>query len=145
MHENDNQIKSTKMHWYNTKFKNALIGNYTLEMMEYPTSRGSRKRKRNMRNATTLDMQEVDIIVYNFTLTKVGRLRKSTIDKIKEKLPSLQDFTDQRWTRSSTHDLKSQHLILDKDNALISTSDDEEESPLYTRLYNSDSYGQNNS
>ena len=65
-----------------------------LEMMECPTSRGSGKRKRNMRNTTTLDMQEVDIIVYDFTLTKAGRLMKSTIDIIKVKLPSLQGFTD---------------------------------------------------
>ena len=145
MHEYHNQLKSIKVHWYNTKCKNAFTGKYTLEMMECPTSRGSRKRKRNMRNTTTLDMQEVDIIVYDFTLTKAGRLRKSTIDIIKEKLPSLQGFTDQRRTRSSTHDLGSQHLILDEDNALIGTSDDEEESPLYTRLYSSDSYGQNKS
>ena len=46
-----------------------------------------------MRNTTTLDMQEVDIIVYDFTPTKAGRLRKSTIDIIKEKLLSLQGFT----------------------------------------------------
>ena len=83
--------------------------------------------------------------MYDFTLTKVGRLRKSTIDIIKEKLLSLQGFTDQRRTRSSTYDLGSQHLILDEDNALIGTSDDEEETPLYTRLYISDSYGRNNS
>ena len=90
-------------------------------------------------------MQEVDIIVYNFTLTKVGHLTKSTIDIIKEKLSSLEGFTDRRRTKSSTHDLESQHLILDEDDALIGTSDDEEESPLYIRLYSSDSYGQNKS
>ena len=56
-------------------------------------------------------MQEVDIIVHDFTLTKAGRLRKSTIDIIKQKLPSLQGFPDRRRTRSSTHDLESQHLI----------------------------------
>ena len=87
------------------------IYKYTLEMMECPTSRGSRKRKRNMRNTTTLDMQGVDIIVYDFIVTKVGRLRKSTIDIIKEKLLSLQGFTDRRQTRSSTHDLEWQYLI----------------------------------
>ena len=96
MHENQNQIKSTKVHWYNTKSKNAFTGKYTLEMMECPTSRGNRKRKRNIRNTSTLDMQDVDIIVYDFTLTKVGRLRKSTIDIIKEKLPSLQGFSNRR-------------------------------------------------
>ena len=89
--------------------------------------------KRNIRNTSTLDMQEVDIIVYDFTLTKAGRLRKSTIDIIKEKLPSLQGFSDRRRTRSTTHDLEAHHLVLDEDNALIGTSDDDEdESPLYT-------------
>ena len=146
MHENQNKIKTTKVHWYNTTSKNAFKGKYTLEMMECPRSRGNRKRKRNVRNTSTLDMQEVDIIVYDFTLTKAGRLRKSTIDIIKEKLPSLQGFSDRRRTRSSTHDLEAQHLLLDEDNALIGTSDEEEdESPLYTRLYSSDSYERNNS
>ena len=94
MHEYHNQIKSTKVHWYNTTSKNAFTGKYTLEMMECPTSRGNRKLKRNIRNTSILDMQEVDIIVYDFTLTKVGRLRKSTIDIIKEKFPSLQGFSN---------------------------------------------------
>ena len=70
-------------------------------------------------------------------LTKAGRLRKSTIDIIKEKLSSLQGFTDRRQTRLSTHYLESQHLILDEDNTLIGKSNDEEESRLYTRLYSS--------
>ena len=133
------------MHWYNTTSKNAFTSKYTLEMMECPTSRGNRKRKRNIRNTSTLDMQELDIIVYDFTLTKVGRLRKS-IDIIKEELSSLQGFSYRRRTRSCTHNLESQQLLLDEDNALIGTSDEEEdESLLYTRLYSSDSYGRNNS
>ena len=92
-------------------------------------------------------MQEVmNIIVYDFTLTKVGSLRKSTLVIIKEKLPSLQGFSDRRRTKSSTHDLESHHLRLDEENALIGTSNDEEdESTLYTRLYSSDSYQMNNS
>ena len=147
MHENQNQIKSTKVHWYNTKCKNAFTGKYPLEMMECATSRGSRKWKRNMfmRNTTTLEMQDVDIIVYDFTLTKVERLRKLTIDIIKEKLSSLQGFIDRRRTRLSTHYLELQHLIFYEENALIGTFDEEEESPLYTRLYSSDSNGKNNS
>ena len=106
MHDNQNQIKSTKVHWYNTKRKNAFTGKYTLEMMECPKSRGNRKCKRNVRNTLTFDMQEVDIIVYEFTLTKAACLRKSTIGIIKSKLPSLQGFSDRRWTTSSTHDLE---------------------------------------
>ena len=146
MHENQNQIKSTKVHRYNTTSKNAFTGKYTLEMLECPTSRGSRKRKRNICKTSTLDMHLVDIIVYDFTLTKVGCLRKSKIDIIKENLSSPQGFSNRRRTISSTHDLEAQHLLLDEDNALIGTSDEEEdESPLYTRLYSSRSYGRNNS
>ena len=134
MHENQNKIKSTKVHWYNTTSKNAFTGKYILEMTECPTSRGNKRRKRNIRNTSTLDMQEVDIIVYDFTLTKVRRLRKSTQDIIKEELSSLQGFSYRRRTRSCTHNLESQQLLLDEDNALIGTSDEEEdESPWYTR------------
>ena len=115
-------------------------------MMESPISRGNRERKRNICNTSTLDMQEVDIIVYDFTLTKVGRLRKSTIDIIKEKLPSLQGCSTRRRTRSSTHDLESQHLLLDEDNCQFGTfNDEEDESPLYNRLDSSNSYERNSS
>ena len=59
-------------------------------MIECPTTRGGRKRKQNNRNTSNLDIFDVDISVYDFTLTKEGRLTKSTIEIIKEKLPSLQ-------------------------------------------------------
>ena len=45
-----------------------------------------------------------------------------------------------RQTRSATYNLESNHLVYDEDNALISTSeDDEEESSLYIS-YSSDSH-----
>ena len=139
MNEIEKTIKSIKVHWYNTRSENAFTGKYTLEMIECPTTRGGRKRKRNIRNTSTLDISDVDIIVYDFTLTKAGRLRKSTIDIIKEKLPSLQGGSSRRQTRSATYNLESHHLVLDEDNALIGTSeDDEEESSLYIS-YSSDS------
>ena len=91
-----------------------------------------RKRKQNIHNTSTLDISDVDVIVYDFTLTEVGRLRKSTIDIIIEKIPSLQSGSSRRQTRSAAYNLESHHLVYDKDNALIGTSeDDEEESSLY--------------
>ena len=139
MHETENTIKFIKVHWYNTRSENAFTGKYTLEMIECPTTRGGKKRKRNIRNTSTLDISDVDIIVYDFTLTKAGRLRKSTVDIIKEKLPSLQSGSSRRQTRSATYNLHSHHLVCDEDNALIGTSeDDEEESSLYIS-YSSDS------
>ena len=85
MHEIEQTIKSIKLHWYTTKSENAFMGKYTLEMIECPTTWGGRKRKQNIRNTSTLDICDVDIIVYDFTLTKAGRLRKSKIHIIKEK------------------------------------------------------------
>ena len=119
MHESISPIKSIKVHWYNSRSKNAFTCKYTLERMECSMSRGNRRRKRNIRNPSTIDISEVYIIVYDFTLTKVGRLRKSTINIIKEKLPSLQGFSDRRRTRSDEPNLESHHLVLDKHNALI--------------------------
>ena len=132
MHEIENTIKSIKVHWYNTRSENAFTGKYKLEMIECPMIRGGRKRKRNIRNTSTLDISDVDIIMYDFTLTKVGRLRKSAVDIIKEKLPSLQGGSSRRQTRSVAYNLGSQHLVYDEDNALTGTSEhDKEESSLY--------------
>ena len=72
-----------KAHWYNTLSENAFTGKYTVEMIEFPMTRRGRKMKRNICNTSTLDISDVDIIVYDFTLTKAGCLRKSTIDIIK--------------------------------------------------------------
>ena len=74
----------------------------------------------------------MDIIVYDFTLTKVGCLRKSTIDIIQEKLIVGQGVSNQRRTRSAAHDLESHNMVLDEDNDLIGISEDEkDQSPLY--------------
>ena len=64
--------------------------------------------------------------MYNFTLTKAGRLRKSTIDIINKKLLGLQGGSGQRQMRSATYNLESNHLVYDEDNALIGTSEDDE-------------------
>ena len=79
-----------KVHWYNIRIKNVLIGKYTLEILDCTRSKGNRKWKKNICNTSTLNINEVDMIVYDFTLTKVGRLRKSTADIIKKILPTLQ-------------------------------------------------------
>ena len=45
MHEIEHTSKSIKVYWYNTRSENAFMGMYTLEMIEYPTTRGGGKRK----------------------------------------------------------------------------------------------------
>ena len=118
LHESISLIKSIKVQWYNTRSKNEFTGKYTL-------SRGNKRRKRNIWNTLTLDINEVDIIVYDFTLTKVGCLRKPTINIIKVKLPSLQGFSDRRRSRSDEPNSESHHFVLDEDNALIGISEDD--------------------
>ena len=47
------------------------------------------------------------IIVYDFTLTKVRRLRMTTIKILKEKLPSLEGVSDLRRTRFGARNLET--------------------------------------
>ena len=78
--------------------------------------------------------------MYDFTLTKVGCLRTTTIDIIKEILPSLEDISDWRRTRFSAHNLETP---FGEDNDLIGTfENEEEESQLYIS-YSSDSHERN--
>ena len=65
----------------------------------------SKKRVKNMRSTSTLSLSEIDILVYDFTLSKVGHLKKSTINILKEKVPFLKESEEgeglkQRCTRS---------------------------------------------
>ena len=85
-----------------------------------------------------IDISEVDIIVYYFTLTKVGCLRTRTIIIIEKILPRLEDISDWRWTRFSAHNLETP---FSEDNDLISTFENVE-SQLYIS-YSSDSHERN--
>ena len=132
MCEDQNEIDAIKVHWYNTRSKNAFTWKYILEMLECARSRDNRKRKRNMCITSTMNINEVDIIVYGFTLIKVVRLRKLTVHIIKEKLHVFQGVSGRRRTRLATHELESHDFILDKDNASVRTCEDEEDqSSLY--------------
>ena len=118
MHVDQNKINSIKVHWYNTRSKNVFI---TLEISKCAKARGTRKPKTNIHNTLTLNINGVDIIVYDFKLRKGGCLRKLTIDIIKDKLLIRQGVFDRGRTRSTIHDLESHNMVLDEDNALIGT------------------------
>ena len=105
MHENQNKRKSTKVHWYNTTSKIAITDKYTLEMMECPTSRGNRKRKRNIRNTSTLHMQEGGyhcVLLYTY---------KSWAFK------EVSNRHNKTEIAKSTRLLRSKAMLLDEDNA----------------------------
>ena len=126
--ENNSKLLSIKVHWYHTTCHNAFVGKYTLEMIPATTGLGAKKRKKNVRHVSTLDLADVDIIVYDFTLTKSGHLRKSIAGMISEKLKG----TCQRETRSRAHNPASVGLHLDEDNVLINSDEEDESSHMGT-------------
>ena len=77
---------------------------------------GGKRRKKIVHCISTLHLEEVDVILYDFTLTKSGQLRKSTITMIKEKLGAK---TTIRKMRRKSHNLEDVDLHLDEDNALM--------------------------
>ena len=107
--ESQTTLLSLKVHWYHTTNVNAFVGKYTLEMMTTSTRTGAKRKKRIVRRISTLNLLDVDVILYDFTLTKSGHLRKSTIAMIEEKLK----VTLIRQTRSKTHDPADACLHLD--------------------------------
>ena len=126
--ENQSLLLSLKVHWYHTMSPNAFTGKYTLEMMTTAAGSGAKKRKKTIRRISTLLLEEVDVILYDFTLTKSGHLRKSTITMIKEKLK----LTSDRQTRSKTHNPANVGLHLDEDDALVNSSAEDESSYMET-------------
>ena len=123
--ESQTVLLSLKVHWYHTTNLNAFAGKYTLEMMTTNVGLGGKRRKKTVRRISTLHLEEVDVILYDFSLTKSGHLRKSTIAMIKEKLGAT---TTMRQTRSKSHIPEDVGLHVDEDNALINSSDEDESS-----------------
>ena len=85
---------------------------------------GAKRRKKTTRRISTLHLEDVDVILYDFTLTKSGHLRKSTIVMLQAKLQT----TSERQTRSKTQNPNDVGLHLDEDNALINSSEEDESS-----------------
>ena len=65
---------------------------------------------------STLMLDNVDILVYDFFLSKIGRLRQTTIKIIKEKIPSAGAEMTTRRTRSTSHNHGEVGLQLDEDS-----------------------------
>ena len=87
-------------------------------MMIVAAGSGAKKTKKTVCRISALLLEEVDVILYDFTLTKSGHLRKSMITVIKEKL----QLTSGRQTRSKPYNPANIGLHLDEDDALINSS-----------------------
>ena len=76
------------------------------------TRLGAKRRKKNVQHVSTLDLEDIYIVLFNFMLTKSFYLRKSTIEIINENFKA----TCQRKTRSTTHNLGNMGLHFDENN-----------------------------
>ena len=138
--EPHNKFLSLKVHWYHTTCQNAFIGKSTLEMITTTTGRSTKRRKKNVLRITILHLEGVDIILYDFVLTRSGHLRKSTINMLIEKLKIINLELPQCQTRGTTHNPSDVGLHLDETGALVNTSEEDESSRMSLR----DSIGSDN-
>ena len=76
--EQSNQLKSIVVHWYHTSFHDAFTGKYSLEMVKDVEGKGKKRRRKNVPSISTLTLDYVDILVYDFSLTKTDHLRQTT-------------------------------------------------------------------
>ncbi len=126
--ESQTLLLSLKVHWYHTTSLNAFTGKYLLEMMSVAAPSNAKRKRKTVRRVSTLHLEEVDVILYDFTLTKSGHLRKSTIAMIQEKLKVTSDIQ----TRSRTHNVADVGLHLDEEDALINSSEEDDSSNMET-------------
>ena len=91
-----NQVTSIVVHWFHTSSADAFTGKYSLEMVKDVGGTKRKQTRKNLPSTSTLTLDDVDILVYDFSLTKTGHLRQTTIKIIKEKIPDMVSSATQR-------------------------------------------------
>ena len=122
---------SIVVHWYHTSSPNAFTRKYSLEMVKDVGGTSRNQRRKNRLSTSTLTLDSVDILVYDFSLTKTGHLRQTTIKIIKEKITDMVSSSTQRQRRSMSHNHGDVGLQLDEDNALVASDDEDETSQSF--------------
>ena len=89
--ENDKNLGSLKVHWYRTLHLDAFKGKYIPEMLSQRGKVGKRKVAKNTPSIGDIILSDVDILVYDFTLTASGYLRKVTQDILRHRVPCRDD------------------------------------------------------
>jgi len=118
-------VTSVEVHWYATN-THPFNGVYKPEMVVDKKNGGKRKRKGtniNRRRTDILQLKDVDILVYDFNLTKRGTLRFKTTEILKRLLP---EGTVLTWDSAETS-RRSRRLLkpgilgmhVDSDGALV--------------------------
>ena len=80
---------SIVVHWFHTSSSDAFTRKYSLDMVKDVGGTSRKWRRKNLQSTSTLTLDHVDILVYDFSLTKTGHLRQTTIKIIKEKIPDM--------------------------------------------------------
>ena len=126
--EQGNQVMSIVVHWYHTSSPYAFTGKYSLEMVKDGRSMSRKRRRKNIPSMSTLTLDNVDILLYEFSLTKTDHLRLTTIRILKEKIPKVSLEMTKRQTTSMSHNHGDFGLQLDEDNALVANDEEDETS-----------------
>ena len=80
-----------------------------------------------------MTLDNIDILVYDFSLTKLGHQRHTIIKIIKQKIPNVPPNATQRWTRSMCRNHNDIGLQLDEDNVSVASDDEDETSQSSSR------------
>lgn len=142
VNEENEEVISVEVHWYATD-THPFDGVYKPKMVSKKQIDRKRKRKAqnmNHRRIDLLKLEDVDIIVHDFHLTKKGTLRSKTIDIIKRLLAP---ETIARWEPSKPSHRSKRIMAakmlgrhVDSDGAFI---DNREEYGSSTSSYNNSS------
>ena len=71
--ELSNQVTSIVVHWFHTFSLDAFTGKYSLEMVKDVGGTSRERRRKNLPSTSTLTIDYVDILVYDFRSSKTNQ------------------------------------------------------------------------
>lgn len=86
IHEENQRIHSIDVHWYKAVGKDAISSRYYPEVIKVTKKKKKGSKERRIDN---LNLEDVEILVYGFSLKKSGHLRQQTIKILMEKVEGL--------------------------------------------------------
>ena len=120
VNKENEEVVSVEVHWYATD-THPFDGVYKAEMVvekKVCRKRNRKGQKINRRRIDILKLEEVDILVYDFKMTKKGTLHSKTLEIIKKLLPKEQVA---RWespqpSRISRRNMTTEMMGIDVDS-----------------------------
>jgi hypothetical protein len=120
VNKENEEVVSVEVHWYATD-THPFDGVYKAEMVvekKVCRKRNRKGQKINRRRIDILKLEEVDILVYDFKLTKKDTLRSKTIEIIKRLLPQpeVAIWESVKPSRRSRRNMTSEMMGIDVDS-----------------------------